>query len=425
MRKGLAGLIVFLLVLGVGMGAWAAPSGSGVPAGDSGGYRIVLDAAGATRAGLSTRHELGRGRISADVTSAQLAKLDRLGVSYERVPVRTISVTTEQAPSAARTKPGGGSRAVPTTQVPWGIKLIYGDSALTPAGISGGSDVTVAVLDTGSVNHPDFTRPDGSKVITGCVDFSQTRSNQVEGKCLDGHGHGTHVTGTIAAAGGVDGKGLFGVAPQVSVFSYKVLNDRGSGYADDIARAIRVAADRGANIISMSLGSATGSSIELDAIRYAASKGVLVVAAAGNSGPAADTIGYPGGYAEVVAVAALNPNEVVSYFSSRGITDGNDATIVDREVEVSGPGRDVISTYKDGAYATMSGTSMATPHIAGLAARMWQGSAAQTRAWLRQAAGAHDITQAEQTNNAGPGYDIAAGYGAPQVQTLNQALWNN
>ncbi|HEY3366072.1 MAG TPA: S8 family serine peptidase [Symbiobacteriaceae bacterium] len=411
MRKWFAGLAVLVLVLGFAMAAGAAP--------DDQGYRVALDAAGAAKAGLSVRHNLGSDRVSAHVSSGQKDMLDRMGIVYELVPVRTVD-----GQPATLGKPGG-TRAIPSTQVPYGIKMIYGNPSLAPAGISGGSGVTVAVLDTGSVNHVDFTRANGSKLITGCVDFSQTKKPQVEGTCTDGHGHGTHVTGTIAAAGGADGLGIFGVAPQASIFSYKVLNDRGSGYADDIANAIRVAADRGANIISMSLGSASGSSIELDAIRYANGKGVLVIAAAGNSGPNADTIGYPGAYKEVVAVAALNADEVVAYFSSRGLTDGNDATIVDREVEVAGPGRNTISTYKDGAYYTMSGTSMATPHMAGLAAKMWQGDAAKTRSWLVSQAKAHDIVTAEQINNAGPGYDIASGYGLPQVQTLSQSLWNN
>lgn len=303
--------------------------------------------------------------------------------------------------------------------------MIYGDPTLTPAGISGGTGVIVAVLDTGATaQHPDYFRANGTNIIAGCVDFADRFADQIDGQCTDGNGHGTHVIGTVAAAGGTDGRGIFGVAPGTNIFAYRVLNAQGRGYADDIARAIRVAADRGANIISMSLGSSGASSLELDAIRYANSKGVLVIAAAGNSGPNANTIGYPGGFKEVVAVASLNADEVVSYFSSRGLTDGDDNSVADREVEVSGPGRSVLSTSKSGGYELMSGTSMATPHISGLAAKMWSG-AAQTRNWLVNAAKAHDITRAEQINNAGAGYDIASGYGLPQVRTLSQGLWNN
>ncbi len=413
MRRFVA--IVAIMVLGLTVSAGAL---AGAPGGEE--TRILVSAPGAKAVGLAIRNQFGD-RISANATQAQIDSLTRRGIAYEIVPMRSID-----AKQSEKGKPGGGGgRTVPSTQVPYGIKMTYGNASLTPSGISGGSGVTVAVLDTGSINHLDFTRADGSKVITDCVDFSQRRNPQVEGSCADGHGHGTHVTGTVAAAGGQDGLGIFGVAPNASVFSYKVLSDQGSGYADDIANAIMVAADRGADIISMSLGSSSPSQIELDAIDYAQARGVLVIAAAGNSGPNADTIGYPGGFAEVVAVASLNPDEVVSYYSSRGIDDGNDNSISDREVEVAGPGRNVISTYKDGAYTTMSGTSMATPHIAGLAAKMWQGSASATRSWLVNRAQAHDITSAEQINNAGSGYDIAAGYGLPQVTTSSQSLWNN
>lgn len=415
-KKWVAGLAILTLMFGLTVGASARTNEEGL--------RILLDASAARAKGIAVRHAFGA-KVSAHVTEAQAAALARAGIAYEVVPM-AYAIGTPEAGAAG--KPGGGvlatRSATPSTQVPYGVKMIYGNPSLTTSGISGGAGVTVAVLDTGTVDHVDFYRANGSKVITGCVDFAQRNSNQVEGQCADGHGHGTHVIGTVAAAGGTDGKGIFGVAPNANIFAYRVLDNRGSGYADDIARGITVAADRGANIISMSLGGSSGSSLYLDAIRYANSKGVLVIAAAGNSGPNADTIGYPAGYLEAVAVAALNADEVVSYFSSRGITDGNNNSITNREVEVAGPGRSTISTYKDGKYYTMSGTSMATPHISGLAAKMWNG-ASNTRSWLVSQAKLHDITKAEQINNAGTGYDIAAGYGLPQVNVLSQSLWSN
>ncbi len=412
MRKWVVGLAAFALVLGGSAGVWAGP--------EAGGVRIALHAPGAVQAGLTARHELANGRVSVDVTPRQLAKLDRLGIAYDLIPVRTVDASSR----TVKGKPGV-HRAAPSTQVPYGIKMIYGDPGLAPAAISGGNGIKVAVLDTGSVDHPDFTRPDGSKVIVECLDFSNRRADVLEESCADGHGHGTHVIGTIAAAGGADGQGVFGVAPGASIMSYKVMADNGRGYADDVARAIRMAADHGANIISLSLGASTPSVDEQEAIGYATGKGALVIAAAGNAGPEEGTIGYPGAFADVVAVAALNPDEVVAYFSSRGVSDGNDMTIAEREVEVAGPGRSIISTYKDGGYRSMSGTSMATPHITGLAAKMWQGSAAATRAWLQQSARAHDITRAERLANAAEGYDIASGYGLPQVNAVRQEQWSN
>lgn len=416
MRKWIAGLAAVLLMASMAAGVSASPPDEG--------ERIALTAGDARGHGVAVRHDLGNGKVSAHVSTAKLRQLADAGVAYEIVPMRQIVAAPEGKGDNGKGKPGTGGRTVPSSQVPYGIKMIYGDPNLTPAGVSGGSGVTVAVLDTGSIAHPDFYRADGTYIITDCVDFANNKVDTIQGQCADGHGHGTHVTGTVAAAGGTDGRGIFGVAPGANIFSYRVLNNQGRGYADDIARAIRMAADNGANIISMSLGSSSPSSLELDAINYANGKGVLVIAAAGNSGPDANTIGYPGGFKEVVAVASLNADEVVSYFSSRGIDDGNDNAIADREVEVSGPGRSVLSTSKSGGYELMSGTSMATPHIAGLAAKMWNG-ASSTRNWLVNAAQSHDITRAEQINNAGTGYDIAAGYGLPQVRTMTQAQWSN
>lgn len=412
MRKPLAALAALLLAASLSAGVSATSN-------QPDGHRILLEKGAAARTGLAVRHEFGNGRASAHVTDAQLAALSRQGVAFELLPVRTVDAKAE-----SKGRPGSTtSRALPSTQVPYGVKMVYGDPALTPAGVSGGRGVTVAVLDTGSVGHADFTRRDGSRVITGCVDFTQKRSPQVENACADGNGHGTHVTGTIAAAGGADGRGIYGVAPEASIYSYKVLSDRGSGYADDIARAIRLAADRGAQIINLSLGAATFSSIEQEAVSYAVSRGVLVVGSAGNRGPELDTMSYPGAFPQVVAVAAVGPDEVVTSFSSRGITDGNDSVISEREVEVSAPGRATISTYRDGAYYTMSGTSMAAPHIAGLAAREWRGSADATRTWLRSAA--RDLTRAEAVDLAGPGYDVASGYGLVQVRSLSQVRWSD
>ncbi len=427
MHKWIVALGAALLVFSGSFGARAAPA-----QGD--GHRIVLSGKDAAAAGLKPRHKLMNGRVSAHVTDAQLTALERRGVVFERVPVRWVSAPPADQPTKPdkpgkgdgkgnKSKPGRSS--LPPTQVPYGIKLIYGDPDLTAAQVNGGAGVTVAVLDTGTASHPDFTRADGTSVITDCVDFSQKKVAQVEGECKDDHGHGTHVTGIVAAAGGADGLGIFGVAPEANIFSYKVADRRGRVYADDVARAIRVAADRGADIITMSFGAPEPSVDEREAIRYAVSKGVLVIAAAGNRGPEADTIAYPAAFAEVVAVASLNPDETVSWFSSRGTTNGDDATIADREVEVAAPGRSVISTAADGGYVAMSGTSMATPHIAGLAAKMWQGSASRTRDWLVSRAAQHDIVTAEQADDADPGYDIASGYGLPQVQTAVQSLWQN
>lgn len=232
----------------------------------------------------------------------------------------------------------------------------------------------------------------------------------------------------MLADGGSNGQGIYGVAPEAKLWSYKVLNNRGSGYSDDIASAIRTAADEATRtgsrvIISMSLGSSAMDSLISSAVDYAYGKGVLVVAAAGNDGPSSNTIGYPGALVNAVAVAALenvqqNGTYRVADFSSRGnpATDG-DYLIHERDVEVSAPGRAIESTWKDGSYNTISGTSMATPHVSGLAAKIWAEnlnlSNVQLRAELQNRAKSVDI---KGGTGAETGDDYASGFGFPRVK---------
>lgn len=164
-----------------------------------------------------------------------------------------------------------------------------------------------------------------------------------------------------------------------------------------------------------------------DAVTYAVGKGVLVVAAAGNSGPDPDTIGYPGGLDNVVGVAALenvqeNGTYRVADFSSRGNPDtAGDYVIVERDVELSAPGRAVESTWNDGGYNIISGTSMATPHVSGLAAKIWATNPSWTnadvRAELQFRAKNNDI---KGGLHADDGDDIASGFGFPLVQSTDQ-----
>jgi len=273
----------------------------------------------------------------------------------------------------------------PTAQTPWGIEKVNGGS--------GGANVKVAVLDTGVYkDHLDLK--------ANIIDCKDATKRGIKNGCADKDGHGTHVSGTILANAGEDGKGIYGVAPEAKLMAIKVCG--ALCWTDDIAAGIEYAADNGANIISMSLGGDTESSLIKDAINYAVGKGVLVVAAAGNDGPADESIDYPGANAKVIAVGAININESVPYWSSRGINDG-DCIVEEREVEFGAPGVDVESTFKDGCYITWQGTSMATPHVAGLAAKLWKGDAEDTRSYLQSIA--EDIWT--------PGDDTATGFGLP------------
>lgn len=309
----------------------------------------------------------------------------------------------------------------PTEQIPWGIKAIYNNSSLTAT--SGGAGINIAVLDTGvNINHYDLTN-----TVEQCKNFT-TATPIVNNSCNDANGHGTHVAGTALADGGSDGAGIYGVAPSADLWAYKVLGDDGSGYSDDIAAAIRHVADQAVStgtktVINMSLGSSASNSLITSAVNYAYNKGVLIIAAAGNSGPSQGSIGYPGALVNAVAVAALenrqqNGTYRVADFSSRGYssTDG-DYVIQQGDIEISAPGASIYSTWNNGGYNTISGTSMATPHVAGLAAKVWSQnpswSHTQLRTNLQTRAKAVDI---KGGNGAATGDDYASGFGFARVQ---------
>lgn len=359
------------------------------------------------------KQNFGSEGFSSTVSSEEYKELTKnQDLTVEKVTKFTIA----QAKS-----PKAIAAAVPSAKIPWGIKAIYNDPSLTNT--SGGSGIKVAVLDTGTAK----THPDLAANVEQCKDFT-TSSTYINNSCADNNGHGTHVSGTVLANGGTNGQGIYGVAPQSKLWAYKVLGDDGSGYSDDIAAAIRHAADQSTStnskvIISMSLGSSSKDSLITSAVTYAANKGVLIIAAAGNSGSSANTIGYPGALTNVVAVAALenvqeNGTYRIANYSSRGNpnTDG-DYFIQEKDVEVSAPGSAIESTWYNGGYHTISGTSMATPHVAGLAAKIWSsnGSLSNTgvRTQLQTKAKTYDI---KGGIGAAAGDDYASGFGFPRVK---------
>ncbi|WP_461610598.1 S8 family peptidase [Cytobacillus kochii] len=382
-------------------------------------YRVLIQAPSNSVNALETKYEkrwdFGKEGFTADVNAKELQTLQAAkNVEVQKVNEMSIATVTGEVSKAEVT-------AVPSSQTPWGIKSIYNNQSLTAT--SGGNGIKVAVLDTGVyTNHIDLA---GS--AEQCKDFTQS-SPLVNGSCTDRQGHGTHVAGTVLAHGGSDGQGVYGVAPDANLWAYKVLGDNGSGYSDDIAAAIRHVADQATStgskvVINMSLGSSGKDSLISSAVDYAYNKGVLVVAAAGNSGSGSNTIGYPGALVNAVAVAALenvqqNGTYRVANFSSRGnpSTDG-DYVIQERDIEVSAPGAAVESTWYNGGYNTISGTSMATPHVAGLAAKIWAANPSWSKSTLRtelqNRAKVYDIKGGV---GATTGDDYASGFGYPRVK---------
>jgi subtilisin family serine protease len=240
----------------------------------------------------------------------------------------------------------------PAEILPWGVDRINAIDVWTT---SRGLGVKVAVIDTGiDIDHPDLA----SNIAGGC-NFVVVRGKVNPTKYDDDNGHGTHVAGTIA---GIDNEiGVIGVAPEASLYAVKVLNKSGSGYVSDIVLGIQWAISNGMDVINMSLGS----SYDVDSLRQACDAayeaGIVVVAAAGNSGDtdSDNDVIYPARYASVIAVAATDLADMRTYWSSDG-----------PEVELAAPGAGIYSTYKGGGYSTLSGTSMATPHVAGTVALM-------------------------------------------------------
>ena len=208
-----------------------------------------------------------------------------------------------------------------------------------------GKGVRVAVLDTGvDADHPD---------LQGAIE--QARDFTGEG-IEDLNGHGTHCAGVIAARR--NEIGFIGTAPMASLLIAKVLRNSGGGTLLAVAEAVTWASDAGADVISMSLGGLASSPELFEAIHEALANGITIVCSAGNSGALfTNSIGYPGRYGSVITVAAHDRHGQPSGFSSRGA-----------EIDFMAPGHDIWSTYRQGGYAKLSGTSMAAPFVAGLAA---------------------------------------------------------
>lgn len=266
-------------------------------------------------------------------------------------PTTSPSPTTVKAQSAIDVQDPLGNQQWYLSQM--GMSQVWGDYG------TGSSGITVAVLDTGV----DYTHPDlEGKIIKG-PDYVDKDYDP-----KDMHGHGTHVAGIIAA-GLNNSQGIAGLAPQTRVLAIRVLDEKGSGSLFNIAKGIAYAANNGAQVINLSLGSPPGGGAMKTLANFLASyaerKGSLIIAAAGNSGSA---IGYPAAASKFLAVGAINEDSYLASFSNRG-----------PELDIVAPGVNIMSTFptypvtanESGLpqnYASLNGTSMATPMVSALAA---------------------------------------------------------
>jgi len=266
---------------------------------------------------------------------------------YEIIPV--IACSLPEIPDALKNDPriayvelDGRVRVLDELQ--WGVDRIDAEKVHP---YNKGTGVRVAVIDTGI----DYNHPDLDANVAGGASFVDYTTDY-----MDDHGHGTHVAGIIAAE--ANGVGVVGVAPEASLYALKALDSEGWGDVSDVVAALDWAVANGMQIVSMSIGTNTYSASLEDACNSAYEAGLLLVAAAGNDGYwFGNTVDYPARYESVIAVAATDQNNRRPVWSSRGPS-----------VELAAPGVSVYSTYWDDSYVTMSGTSMACPHVSGTAA---------------------------------------------------------
>ncbi len=209
----------------------------------------------------------------------------------------------------------------------------------------GSASTVIAVVDTGiQLNHPDLD----AKIVAG-YDYVDNDTN-----ATDGNGHGTHVAGTSAAETN-NSTGGAGTCPNCKLMPVRVLDNAGSGTLANVANGITFAANNGAKVINLSLGGG-GSTALQNAVDYAWGKGSFLACAAGNSNTSSTSSAYPGAYSNCFAVASTTSTDVRSSFSNYGSW-----------VEVAAPGSSIYSTWINSGYNTINGTSMASPHVAGLA----------------------------------------------------------
>lgn len=223
--------------------------------------------------------------------------------------------------------------------IPWGVEKINAPQAWQYAT---GRNIKIGVIDTGiDFHHPALK----GSILSGINLVERNRPP------LDDNGHGTHISGTIAASNA--NHGMIGVAPHALIVPVKAFDEHGSAYVSDIAQAIDWCVRNKVHVINMSFGMRTKSKSMLNAVNRAYQKGVIIVASSGNDSKR-KAIDYPARYTNTVAVGATNALRKITPFSNRGIY-----------IDIYAPGDRIVSAWLNNDYHEMNGTSMATSHVSG------------------------------------------------------------
>lgn len=274
---------------------------------------------------------------------------------------------------------------------PYGITMVQANLVSD----ANAANTKVCIIDTGySLNHADLP---GAGVSGFAFSGHGSWSS-------DGNGHGTHVAGTMVALD--NNNGVLGVLPsaQAEVHIVKIFNDSGNWtFASDLIEGIQSCQDAGAKVVNMSLGGGSASQAEQTAMNNFYADGMLLVAAAGNDGNT--SLSYPASYDAVVSVAAVDSSRNLASFSQRNA-----------QVELAGPGVAVNSTWNNGGYNSISGTSMASPHVAAVAALVWSNHPQCTATQIRSA-----LTATAQDRGTA-GRDNSFGFGIVQAKAATDYL---
>ncbi|MEK8130799.1 S8 family peptidase [Paenibacillus filicis] len=235
-------------------------------------------------------------------------------------------------------------RSSPPSKIPWGIRHIRAHQVWPK---SKGDRIHVGVVDTGA----DYTHPDLRHCLARGVNLLHRHLYPI-----DDNGHGTHIAGTISAF--TKHRGIVGVAPHALIHPVKAFDHQGGAFVSDIIKAIDWCVLSGMDIINMSFGMKTHSKALEAAVLSAHRSGIVIVASSGNEGKRAE-IDYPARFPQSIAVGATTRKGRIAPFSNDG-----------QQIDIYAPGEKIYSTWLDGKYQELSGTSMATSHVTGVVALM-------------------------------------------------------